>query len=475
MNILVNTLAFVVALGIIVFVHELGHLLVARAFKIRVLVFSLGFGKRLWGRTSGGTDWRVSAIPLGGYVRLAGEDPSEEQDPTSFHAHPRWQRILVYLGGPAANGVLAVAIFTGVFLVGLDLPLLQEIPTVVGSTEPGSPAEQAGFQPGDVVVRIGSRSMDRWQDVVLEIAQAAGRPLEVEVERGGQRELLVVTPVAEGKYQLGEIGLYPRVLPRVAEVMPGTPAEAAGLRRGDELRAVDHRAVSDPSDFVARISARPELPTAIEVLRDGQVASFTVVPALVEGRGRIGVRLTLARSYPFPEAVRQSVAYCVAIVDQTFDVIGRLVRREMPARNALHGAVEIAAVSGEAARQGAGTLLHIIGLISVSIGLLNLFPIPLLDGGQITVLLVESLIRRDLPLRVKELINATGAVLLLILTATVLYFDLERNIPALRRPAVSAPAAVDLQADPAPGEPETVEPEEIGPGSAAGTADEAPE
>ncbi len=442
MNILINTLAFIAALGIIVFVHELGHLVVARLCKIRVLVFSLGFGPRLWGRRRGETDWRVSAIPLGGYVRLAGEDPTEAQLPGSFHAHPRWQRILVYLGGPFANGVLAVAIFTGVFMVGLDLPLLQEIPTVVGSTEPGSPAEAAGFVAGDRIRSIDGRAVSGWQDVVLEIGQAAGRTITVEVDRAGDRLTLAVLPVASGKYQLGEIGLYPRVLPRIAEVMPDSPAAAAGLASGDELRGVDGSPISDPSDFVARIAARPQEPTTIEVVRQGAVQQIEVTPALVEGKGRIGVRLTLARSYPFPAAVAQSFAYCRAIVDQTFDMLGRLVRREMPARNALHGAVEIAAVSGEAARQGLGTLFHVIGLISVSIGLLNLFPIPLLDGGQITVLLVESLIRRDLPLRAKELINATGAALLLALTATVLYFDLERNIPALRsKPPAEAPEA----------------------------------
>lgn len=449
MNILVNTLAFIAALGVIIFVHELGHLLVARACKIRVLVFSLGFGPRLWGWVRGGTDWRISAIPLGGYVRLSGDDPTEAQSPDGFHAHPRWQRILMYLGGPAANAVLAVAIFTGVFMVGLDLPLLQEIPPIVGSTEVDSPAAAAGFQPGDVIQRIGDHEVERWQDIVLEIAQAAGRPLEVEVDRGGRLQRLTVVPVASGKYQLGEIGLYPRVLPRVAAVLPATPAERAGLLAGDELRAVEGRAVSDPSDFVAKVSARADQSTSIEVLRQGQVETLVVVPEGVEGRGRIGVQLTLARSYPFPAAVRQSVAYCWAIVGQTFDVIGRLITREMPARNALHGAVEIAAVSGEAARQGLGTLLHVIGLISVSIGLLNLFPIPLLDGGQITVLLVESVIRRDLPLRLKEAINATGAALLLLLTVTVLYFDLERNIPALRRVAPTAPIEAPTTSEPA--------------------------
>lgn len=439
MWILTNTIAFVAVLGVIVFIHELGHLLVARACKMRVLVFSLGFGPRLFGRVRGGTDYRISAIPLGGYVRLAGEDPAEARDdPDSFHAHPRWQRILVFLGGPAANGILAFALFTGVLAVGMDLPLLQQVPPIVGTVEDGSPAAAAGFEPGDVVRRIGQRSISGWQDIALEISQAPGRSLEVTVERNGASQVLAVTPVAAGKYELGEIGLYPRVLPRIKETLPGSPAAAAGLLAGDELRAVDGHAISGPNDFVARVSTRAGEEITVEVVRDGTTRSFVVVPEMREGRGIIGVQMTLARRYPLPQAMAESVRYCMGTVGQIFEMLSRLIHREVDPKHALHGAIEIAAVSGEAARQGPSVLIHLIGLVSISIGLLNLFPIPMLDGGQITVLLVESAIRRDLPLRAKEAINLVGAVLLLTLTATVLYFDIERNVSWLReQPAVS--------------------------------------
>lgn len=447
MQILVNTLAFLVALGVIVFVHEAGHLLVARACGIRVLVFSLGFGKRVWGIERGGTDWRISALPLGGYVRLAGENPAEKQDdPRSFHAHPRWQRILVYLGGPAANAVLAVALFAGLLIAGLDLPMLQRIPPLVGSVEAGSPAEQAGIRAGDVVRRIGERRIERWQDLNLEIMQSPNRRLAVLIERGEEELELALTPVPFGKYELGDAGLYPRVLPRVSHVVEDSPAAAVGLQRGDELRAIDGRAVSDPADFVSRISARPNQALHLEIVRAGEARVLEIVPRDVDGRGQIGVGLTIARPHPPLEAVAVAVGYCLDIVDQTFEVLGRLIRRELPAENALHGAIEIAAVSGEAARQGPLVLLHVIGLLSVSIGLLNLFPIPILDGGHIVVLTVESLIRRDLPLRVKEVINAAGAVLLLALTATVLYFDLARNLPALS--ADPAPTPTEAASDP---------------------------
>jgi regulator of sigma E protease len=440
MWILTNTLAFVAVLGIIVFIHELGHLLVARACKMGVLVFSLGFGPRLFGVVRGGTDYRISAIPLGGYVRLAGEDPAEARtDPNSFHAHPRWQRILVYLGGPAANAVLAFALFTGVLTVGMDLPLLQQVPPIVGAVEEGSPAALAGFVPGDVVLTLANRPIRGWQDIALEISQAPGRSLAVTVDRDGSTERLAVTPVATGKYELGEIGLYPRVLPRVAEVVEGSPAEAAGLAEGDELRAVDGHPISGPNDFVARVSPRAGESVAIEIVRDGSPRTIAVVPELREGRGIIGVRMTLARRYPLPQAMAESVRYCVGTVEQIFEMLSRLVSRQVDPKHALHGAIEIAAVSGEAARQGPSVLIHLIGLVSISIGLLNLFPIPMLDGGQITVLLVESVLRRDLPLRAKEGINMVGAVLLLTLTVTVLYFDLERNVSWLRdQPAAEA-------------------------------------
>jgi len=195
LDVLTNTLAFVFAIGVIIFVHEAGHFLVAKGFGMRVLAFSLGFGKRIWGFRRGETEYRVAVLPLGGYVKLSGEEPEDStDDPREFLNRPRWQRIAVYLAGPAMNVVLSIVLIWALFMVGIDVPALQSIPAVVGEIEPGSPAESAGFLPGDRIVEVDGRDVDRWQDVAFIVMTSVGRPVAFAVERAGERRNLTATP-----------------------------------------------------------------------------------------------------------------------------------------------------------------------------------------------------------------------------------------------------------------------------------------
>jgi regulator of sigma E protease len=431
-DILINILSFAFALGVIIFVHEWGHLMVAKAFGVKVLTFSLGFGKSLWSTTRGETEYRVSALPLGGYVRLGGESSEEATgDPREFLSKPRWQRILVYLAGPVMNIILAVLIFALLFMVGIEVPNLSSIPSLVGEVAEGSSAAGAGIQRGDRIVAVQGKPVSSWQDVGFTFLTSPERPVQLTLERAGRRFDATVTPARIPREELGDsAGIFPAVRPQVISVLEGSPAAAAGFKAGDEIRAVDGRPVADRSDFVPYIKERPGQRIQVQVVRNGRLVNLPVVPRDANGAVQIGVNLGFFQRYPPGRAFTESVRYNVQIVRETFRVIGKIFSREISAKGALAGPIEIAAQSGAAARRGLKDLFHLMGFISISIAILNLMPIPILDGGQIFILMIEGLIRRDLPLKLKEGITQVGFVMILLLMVMVLWFDLSKNLPA---------------------------------------------
>ena len=432
-DILGNTLAFVFALGLIIFVHEGGHLIVAKLFNIRAVTFSLGFGKRLWGFRRGETEYQISLIPLGGYVQLSGEDPAEvSDDPREFLNRPRWERVLVYLAGPAMNVVLAVLLVAVVFMMGIEVPAPPRLPPVVGAVAPDSPAEAAGLVPGDRIVEIAGKEISEWAEVRFELMTAPERALPVRYRRGERLLETTITPAKVPRYEFGDAGVFPEMMPSIGGLFPGDPAEQAGFEVGDEVRRVDGRSVGSRGDFVDHIAAHPGEPVEVEVLRRAQPVILTVIPREKDGRGWIGVSLSSGsfQRYGPVKALVESVRFNAAVTVQTFSVLGRIVTGRLAAKSALAGPIQIAALSGAAARSGLNNLLHLMGLISISIAILNLLPIPVLDGGQIFILLIESVSRRDLSLRLKERINQVGFVMIVMLMVVVLYFDLVKSIPA---------------------------------------------
>ena len=430
-DLLTNVLAFAFALGVIIFVHEFGHLIVAKAFDVRVTAFSLGFGPRLGGFRRGETDYRISAVPLGGYVKLGGEQPDEATgDPREFLSKPRWQRVLVYLAGPAMNVILAVVLIAIVFMVGTVIPNLPDMPAVVGGVDPGSSAAAAGLQEGDRILAIDGKAVDNWPDVTFALITSPERPVALTLERDGRSFQATVTPVKDEKYGSGDLaGIFPRLLPSITVVEKGGAAAQAGLKAGDNLRAVDGRPVTDIQEFVKYISERPAVPIRLELFRAGETVGVTVVPADVDGRGKIGVGIGFYQRYGPLQAFVQSARYNVQIVRQTFIVVGKIFTRELSAKSALAGPIEIAAQSGEAARTGFRYLIYLMGFISISIAIVNLLPIPILDGGQIFILLVEGTMRRDLSLRIKEMVAQVGFVIIVLLMLTVIYFDISKHWP----------------------------------------------
>jgi regulator of sigma E protease len=428
-----NTLAFLVTVGVVVFVHELGHHLVAKAFGVRVLTFSLGFGRRLWGFRRRGTDYRVSLIPLGGYVHFGGQDPAEATgEPGDYLSKPRWQRVLILVAGPAMNVVLAIALVAIVFMLGTRLGSQTDLPAVVGGVAENFPAAAAGLAAGDRLVSIDGQPVANWQEVSMAFLTSPERPVEVVFRRGDDERTTTVTPIALPKYELGEAGVYPAVPARVARVVPKSAAARAGLRFGDAIVRVGEEPVGDRDDFARYVEPRAGEAVVVTIERNGRERELSIVPeADEEGKGRVGVyidRFHFQRFGPV-EALAASVRHNVETTVQIFEFVGKIFERRISAQSALGGPIEIAAFSGAAARSRFRDLLFFMALISLNLCLLNMLPIPILDGGQISILLVESTLRRDLSVQMKERMTQVGLVLIVMIMAMALYFDAVKNLP----------------------------------------------
>jgi len=429
----VSILAFVFVLGIVVVVHEAGHFLAARALRAPVEVFSVGFGKRLWGFERGGTDYRISLFPLGGYVRIVGLGPDESMLEGSEEVEllPRWKRALILLAGPITNVVAAVVFLAAAFVIGVEIPVYFEQPPVAGWVEPGSPADQAGVAPGDLVLAVDGARIGSWRDLQMSLVTAGGRRLDVELERGGERLVVLLTPEKVSRYDLGYTGLAPQLDATVVRLQAASPAERAGLQPGDRITAVSGEAVRHFYDLIRLISPHPDQEIILTVLRDGASLTVPITPRDVGGEGKIGIPVVfpseLRQLNPFA-ALGASTVECVRMTRETFRILGKLITRRTSIKQ-VSGPVEIARFSGEAVRGGMRTLIWFLGLISLQLGIFNLLPIPILDGGHLTILAFESAIRRDLSLKVKERILEVGLVLLLLLTVVVMYNDIMKNLP----------------------------------------------
>jgi regulator of sigma E protease len=448
MTIIGNTLALLLVLSVLVVIHEFGHFALAKAFRFPVEVFSFGFGKRLFGKKVNGTDYRVSAIPLGGYVRVIGLGPDESTlaEGSSTEARPvgkRWQRALILIAGPAMNLVLAFVLHTTVFAVGVSVPAYELQPPIVKIVEPDSPATLAGFQAGDRVLSIDGRPTPRWRDALFIFGLNAREKLNVIVDRGGQKVALDVVPAARDKYDLGYVGLYPdfgrSVRPRISMVIAGSPAEAAGLKKGDVILSIAGKEIRGSPDetfatFVSAISKAAPGPFPITYLRDGKLVAANVLPRREpDGSWKVGVQVLpdlpeVLERFPIGQAFVEGWRRVETDFRMTLSVIGRLFRGKASMRS-MSGPLDIAKFSGEAARTGTVPLLALMAAISLQLGIFNLLPIPVLDGGHLFLVTLEGIARRDFSLKVKERILQVGFLMILALITVVLYNDLAKNLP----------------------------------------------
>ncbi len=424
-------LAFLFVLGVLVFVHELGHFLMARRHGVRVLTFSLGFGPKVLKWVRGETEYCISAIPLGGYVKMAGETPDDPRSGAGdeFLSKTKWQRFQILIMGPAMNVLLALVVMTGVLYHGAPVPAYEDQPPVVGTVLAGSVAERAGIRPGDRILSVAGTPVDTWERFFLQVMPRAEREVALEIERDGARQALKVVPAPQTKFEMGDIGVLPEMHPQIRSVSPGGAAEQAGLQAGDVILAVKGEQITRDRGLVKIINEHPGQPLTLSVRRAGEVREITVTPVLDGDVGRIGVGLS-----PYEErvieptlvqavgmSVRQNLEWSTLI----FQALAQLVSGEASPRQ-LMGPIAIGQMAGDAAQVSWIALFGLMAMISLNLGLINLLPIPVLDGGHIFIMALEGVARRDFSMKVKEKMLLVGFVVLMTLMVTVIYNDLTR-------------------------------------------------
>lgn len=432
-NVATNLFAFVIVLGFLIFAHESGHFLVAKLFRVRVLVFSFGFGKRLFGFRKGATDYRVSLIPLGGYVRMAGDSPEENQagNPDEFLSKPKWQRFLILFAGPFMNIVIAIAFFAVISMAGTEQLIVKPI---VGEVMPNKAAAKAGLIPGDTIVSINGEHVDDFDDLKLLITMHAGTPLRVEYLRNGQLRATTMTPDRENSDYgpVGRAGIRPLIDPIVGRVRPGSQAARAGLQPGDRIIAANGKPVKQAADFENVAEASKGAAITLELLRGTQHITTTLGKADdPQDFYRGFIPPTTVRKLSLIPALQESVEQNWKMLKYAMSALGRMFRAEGSVKE-LSGPISIARISGDMLRRGWMETVALMAMISLQLGVMNLLPIPVLDGGHIMILLIEGVARRDLSLRVKERIQQLGFAVLATLMIVVLYNDVISNVLRLR-------------------------------------------
>lgn len=461
MSLITNICAFIFILGAAVVLHEFGHFVVAKLFKIRVETFSVGFGPRLFGKKWGHTDYRVSAIPLGGYVKLGGDEsnaPIEGEsapdipDHERFDLRPRWQRILVALAGPVMNVITALSIpLAGALMYGVPMAPAP----VVSSMASGGASEAAGLQRGDRIVAFNGIEHPKWDTIRGDALLSPGQPLPVVVERNGQRIPLQITPVprtedGETAGLLDFLPDYGDVPVVVREVTPDSPASEAGLQVGDQIVAIGGGPVRSAEQVTQYISDHKGQPITVTIKRDGRQSEFTAsARKLPDGKERLGfgptedvpqVRVGLIG------ATKYAVESNVEILRLTGKALGQFFTGQRSARNTLSGPVGIyKAASNSVERYGWGGLFTTLAFLSLNLGIFNLLPIPVLDGGAIFLLLIEGVLATvgmTLSLRVRDRIQQVGFVMVLLLMVFVITNDVLKtfsrgpsNTPDVAQPA----------------------------------------
>jgi regulator of sigma E protease len=448
-------LAFVFILGAAVVIHEFGHFIVAKLLKIRVETFSVGFGPRIWGRKWGTTDYRLSAVPLGGYVKLGGDEsnapiegegasdiPVEEQ----FNLRPRWQKFLVAVAGPVMNILTALLIpLIGGLIYGVPVPPSP----VVKEIKQGGAAEVAGLRAGDRIVSFNGTEHPKWDRIRGDVLLSPEKPLPVVVERDGQRLDLTLTPAkrVESGEIMGDMGFDPDYgnLPIVvAGVTKDSPAAQSGLQAGDRIISIGGVAVSSSQQVVDYIKDHPDIPIQFVIERGGQRKDVTATGRMAGGKLGLSPAEELPREHVgLLATARHAWDFNVEILRLTGKALGQLFSGERSARNTVSGPLGIYDAASNAVNEaGWDGVFSMLGFLSLSLGVFNLLPIPVLDGGAIFLLLVEAVMALGgwkLSMRVRERIQQVGFVMLLLLMGFVITNDVLKKVS--RNPDENKPPA----------------------------------
>lgn len=447
-----------VILGFMILIHEFGHYAVAKLLGVRVEQFAIGFGKRLFGFRKGETDYRINAIPLGGYVKMSGENPMDRHtdDPGEFLNHPRWHRFLIAIAGPTMNIALAIALLTGVYMFHSEYASFMDEPAVIGGVEPDSPAAKLGIQHGDRIVEIAGTQNPTWEQVRATESLSPNQPLSIVIQRGDQRISEKIVPAAVTVNEVGSSGWYPDEPVIVASVEENMPAAKAGIKTGDKIVALDHQPLPSIQTMIQKLQETKNKPVALTVERGTQKFDVSVQPVLAgkpneaEKTGwfasllkKLGFKHQEEAVYrvgftggvdvkvgklPFGEAFRRSLDENRNNSVMLLDLVGKMIQGKASPKM-ISGPIGIAQVTGEAAQEnGWAPLAAITAMISLNLGIFNLLPIPIMDGGVILLLFIEGLMRRDISMPIKERIYQAAFVFLVLFAAMVIYNDIAKTI-----------------------------------------------
>ena len=444
-----TVVSFVAVIGILILIHELGHFLVARWVGVGVERFSIGFGRVLVRWRGKETEYCLSAIPMGGYVKMMGEENPLEGGETlpydskkAFALKPLWARFLIVFAGPGMNFVLA-AVIVAVVLASAGRPVW---PAVAGRVAEDGPAAAAGLRSGDVITAIEGRPVSYWEDVDRAVAAANGRALALTVKRGDTTQTVQVTPqkttiqdpILREEKTAWEIGASAKSVPQISSVGAGSPAETAGLRPGDVVIEIAGQHVYSREDLIEAIRARPGQVVAIGVEREGRRLTLNVTPNVVEDKSakgevvkvgrieaQIGIQaMTFVAYHPVP-ALWHGLTWTKDMTVMTIKGFGKLVVGTIDRSN-IGGPIQIASMAGQQAREGLAPLAMFTAIISVNLAVLNLLPVPMLDGGHLFFFVIEAVLGRPLSLRKREAAQQVGFVLLMLLMVYALYNDVVR-------------------------------------------------
>ncbi len=450
MNLAVTVLAFIVALGVLIVFHEFGHYLIARFFGVKVLRFSIGFGRPLWRARFGRdqTEWVIAALPLGGYVKMLDEHEgpvAPEEAHRAFNRQRVWKRIAIVAAGPAANFLLAIAFYWALFVGGV-----QEAKPVVGTPDAGTVAEASGLARGETILKINGEPMASWQQVRWRLLQLAVERQAARLEVIDPKQRLTWRTLDLSSFDLegfdsdplARLGLRldrPDVAPVIGKVVPGSVAEAGGLRPGDRVVSIDGGGIQVWEDVVKAVRRRPGKIVRFGVVRGGSRMEVQLRPETVQQNGerfgRVGAApqidaesmkgLVTTVSYAPAAALSMALERTWETSVFSLRMLGKMVVGEVSWKN-LSGPVTIADYAGQSAQLGIGAYVAFLALISISLGVLNLLPIPLLDGGHLLYYVVEIFKGSPVSERAMELGQRLGLTLLLFLMAFAIYNDFNR-------------------------------------------------
>lgn len=440
---------FLLVLGVLVAFHELGHFLAARWVGVKVLKFSLGFGPKLFGRQVGETEYLVSAVPLGGYVKLFGEEEADAltpEDKRRSFAHQRLGgKFLIVAAGPGFNFLLTFLIFTGWLSTGspLFMPTFRELSPEVEALRPGSPGELAGLQLGDRILRVNDKEISARSEVQDAVAKSNGKSLTLDVRRGDQIRTLIVTPTPltgpevpkdQPVYSIG----IEESAPIITAIMSGSAAMTAGLEDGDRVISIDGQPIHAWSEMAMIVRNNPRKALQFQVQRNGQslflIATPTAEKVEIDGKmtevGRIGISRPgglMIRARNLFEAPIKGAEATWALTELTVVGIYKMVSGEISSKN-IGGPLTIANMAGEVGQQGLSKVISLIALLSINLGVLNLLPIPILDGGHLLFFTIEGILRKPLGERQREIAQQVGLFLLVGIMVFALWNDIERLI-----------------------------------------------